>query len=312
MKEKVMNMLEQLAHQAQSQKEIFKYKAYVRARQTLQEHKEPIYDVSHFKDLPGIGVSIMKKIQEWVDTGKLEALEKNKAQQSDIADLIDIHGIGPVKALALYKQDVTKDNIKDHLHLLNDAQQKGVKYKDDFALRIPRQEMKKHEALLRQALEALDIPNSVLEVVGSYRRREKTSGDIDVLLTLDASQKADMICMFRRFIDRLRCMQYVVDHLAHGNKKFMGVCQVSKKKPMRRLDILWTEPSVFPFSLLYFTGPQSFNIRMRERAHEKGYKLSEYGLEPIDQTHPDPPMIKEEKDIFAFLDMEYSSPHTRK
>lgn len=289
-------MLVQLAQQAQAQKEKFKKRAYERAFQTLQSHTQPIEDIETIQKLPGFGKSIMAKVRELVNTGKVEALEKLKDKDNT---LLRIHGIGPVKAKELKAKGVTMENIHEHLDLLNDAQKKGVQYFHDLKKRIPRAEMNKHNALLLREKGS----ESLVEVSGSYRRGAMSSGDIDVLMT--SPKNSDI----KGYIDRLKSRGYIVDKLAQGPKKFMGICRLGEWSPFRHIDILWTEPHVYPFALLHFTGPQSFNIRMRTRAKEKGYKLSEYGISP---PQPNDILFREEKDIFDFLDMAYIPPHERR
>jgi hypothetical protein len=85
-------------------------------------------------------------------------------------------------------------------------------------------------------------------------------------------------------------------------------------KYARRVDFLYTSPSEFPFSILYFTGSKGFNTIMREHALSMKYTLNEHGFSAmdgkkkgarIDRVFPD------EKSIFEFLKLEYKSPEER-
>ena len=86
----------------------------------------------------------------------------------------------------------------------------------------------------------------------------------------------------------------------------------------RRIDIMYTKPGEYPFAILYFTGSKDFNQMMRKEANDKGYSLNEYNIEkfgddPKVKTVIDPEQvsIKEEKDIFNFLEMGYVEPWQR-
>lgn len=60
-----------------------------------------------------------------------------------------------------------------------------------------------------------------------------------------------------------------------------GVCKLKKELPARRLDIRLTPHDQYYCSILYFTGSDVFNQRMRAHALEQGFTLNEYTLRPI-------------------------------
>jgi DNA polymerase (family 10) len=62
----------------------------------------------------------------------------------------------------------------------------------------------------------------------------------------------------------------------------------------------------FPFALAYFTGSKEHNIRMRQRAIERGLSLNEYAL-----TGKKNVKCKDEKEIYAALDLSYVPPELR-
>ena len=95
---------------------------------------------------------------------------------------------------------------------------------------------------------------------------------------------------------------YIIETLANGKNKFMGICKISPELPARRIDILIADPSYFYFALLYFTGSYSFNIYMRRIALQKNISLSEYGFKDKNNKIIDTSdIIKSEQDIFDYL-----------
>jgi DNA polymerase beta len=64
-------------------------------------------------------------------------------------------------------------------------------------------------------------------------------------------------------------------------------------------------------SLVYFTGSQQFNIKMRARALELGYTLNEHSLSPVKDKVPKVLFFETEKSLFDFLKMEYIDPEYR-
>lgn len=56
-------------------KNVFKYNAYRKAAGTLSALPERVKSGEEAKKLPGIGIKIAKKIDEFLQTGKLQKLE---------------------------------------------------------------------------------------------------------------------------------------------------------------------------------------------------------------------------------------------
>ena len=77
----------------------------------------------------------------------------------------------------------------------------------------------------------------------------------------------------------------------------------------RRLDMLITYPEEYACALLYFTGSKEHNIMMRNKAKVKGYRLNEHKLINIENNEIVD--IKNEDDIFKFLDIKYVDPKNR-
>ena len=111
------------------------------------------------------------------------------------------------------------------------------------------------------------------------------------------------------FVDGLIEEGYIVDTISYGKKKYMGYGKL-KDGITRRIDIMYSPPQQYPFSLLYFTGPGPFNEEMRKFAKKKGYKLSEKNLTEI-KSGKEVNNFTNERDIFAFLDIPYLKPEKR-
>ena len=68
----------------------------------------------------------------------------------------------------------------------------GVKYFDDIEARIPREEINEYNTVLTKIFNSVTPPGSTMEIVGSYRRGTKTSGDIDIIITNDENDKKNI------------------------------------------------------------------------------------------------------------------------
>ena len=132
-----VKVLEQLESLMMKKGEHFRARAYTKAKESIILFKKPITEVNQLKGQPGIGKTILTKLQEFVDTGTLNVLEKAKSNPMFI--FTEVYGIGPKKAEELVK----KHNVKTiaelrerQEELLNDVQKKGLKYYEDILKRI--------------------------------------------------------------------------------------------------------------------------------------------------------------------------------
>lgn len=109
---------------------IHKYNAYRKAASVLASHGKRIESGDEAKKLSGIGDKISKKIDEFLQTGKLRKLE-NIHQDEDaqaISLLTRVSGIGPVKAAELVRSGVkTIEDLKKNDSKLTHHQILGLK-----------------------------------------------------------------------------------------------------------------------------------------------------------------------------------------
>ena len=281
--------------------------AYNKAIKAIKEYNGKITNAEDLRKLHGVGEKIVLKVEEILKTGKLKAaniIRKDKTITA-VSIIGNVVNIGPVKAKELVEKHKIKtiEELRKNQHLLNNKQKIGLKYYESLMLKIPRTEMDKHNNFLQKIMKSIDS-KAILTTVGSYRRLVKSSGDIDVLLT--HPQDKDI---FKPFVDSLLKTNYVKDVLSYGNKKCSAVVEISKGK-MRRLDILFTKKSEYPFALFYFTGSGTFNQVIRKKANELGYKLNEYGIKKTG-SNDYISNIKNEQDIFRMLKVKYLEPKDR-
>lgn len=312
-KENILSILETLKKRDFANNDRWKVRAYVNVINQIKLINTPITSMDDLKNVKGIGEKIKLKLEEIMTTGDLTQVHNIDKEVAIVTDLSRVFGIGPVRAKELYeKHGIEKvDDLLDHMDLLNDKQQIGMKYYKDFELRIKRAEMEKHADFIKQAIQKL-YPELTVEVMGSYRRGARDSGDIDVLIT-HKDDPENYTKYFDDVVKNLVDLNYVVDTFAKGNKKFNGVCRLKRHKFFRRLDIMYTRKQEWPFALLYFTGDQNFNIILRKMALDKHMSLNEYGLKHtegekgkmVDAT------FESEKDVFEFLGVKYVAPEDR-
>lgn len=293
----IIAALERLAANEKAAKNAFKARAYNKVLDQIRARGDaPIHALDDLKTVTGIGESIRGKLEEIFATGALALATPPQENK-----LMEIYGIGQAKmhelvAAGIHTVAELRAAVAKNTGLLNEKQKIGLKYYEALLERIPRAEMNLHAGIIGAAV----TPGAEFEIVGSYRRGAANSGDIDVLVRNGVV-----------YIDDLKRSGYILETLAEGPKKFMGIVALPNGTP-RRLDILLTPDEEYPFALLYFTGSQKFNIQMRQKALELGYTLNEHRLAPLEaEAVAAAPRMRNERDIFKFLKMKWVKPTAR-
>lgn len=305
----IVHAFTQLYEKEQAQKEAFKARAY----RTILQQVLPLPAIHGMDDLAsvrGIGPKIKEKLAEIFRKGSLRV---SAPQQQQHLEILDVYGIGPVKAKALQQQGIRtvaelRDAAKRDPAILNDKQRIGLQYYEDLLQRIPRQEMMEHERLLSR-----DTPYPI-ELVGSYRRQAVDSGDIDVLIRLPVHETPKAARQaFYAYVEQLQRTGYLQEILALGEHKCMAIVRLPDQPEARsrRLDLLVTPDHEYACALLYFTGSNHFNVSTRKHALEMGYTLNEHALTPLRPDVPQPPPFPTERDLFEFLGWAYVEPAER-
>jgi DNA polymerase/3'-5' exonuclease PolX len=293
---------------------VFKARSYEGAIKYINDLPTPIITIA---DLPphkkgdGLTGKIREKVAEFLTTGRIAEVEEARATRNPdtIEAFMNVYGIGPKKAIDLIQAghrsiaDLRVAAAADP-KLLNKNQRIGLTYYEDLLKRIPRSEMDAHVSTL-MALKPVALEGII---VGSYRRGRPDSGDIDMLIrTTDAAVDAGKA--LADYVKKLKEAGHIKEVLALGTHKCLAISQLPGF-PARRLDLLVTPPEEFPFAVLYFTGSDGFNVRMRQIAVSRGFTLNEHALTHL-KTAKTVGGIKSEADIFTALNMEWRGPVDR-
>ncbi len=130
---------------------------------------------------------------------------------------------------------------------------------------------------------------------GSLRRGKETIGDIDILCEATKSNAP-------KIIETFASAPSVQRVLARGSTKG-GVILTGEVQA----DLRVVESKSFGAALSYFTGSKDHNVRLRELAIQKGWKLNEYGLFEGERQLAG----KDEQEIYSALDLAYVPPELR-
>ena len=265
-------------------------------------------------EVRGVGEALRDKITTLVTTGRLPYLENlRKEVPPGLIQMLRLPGLGAKKVKALH--DALGVETLDALKAAGErneiaglkgfgakTQQKimdGIRFLGAVGNRV---RIDRADALGQALLaQVRGFPGVVrAELCGSLRRRQETVGDLDVLAS--AADAGPVIDAFVKLPE-------VVEVLGQGPAKASTLAEVhvDGAKIRMQADLRVVTDDLFPFGLHYFTGDKAHNIRMRQRAIDRGWLLSEYGLG--NEGHRVP--AKTEADVFAALGLDYVPPELR-
>lgn len=269
-----------------------------------------VTNVSQIQDIRGIGKESVKKIQQFLDTGKIEAVENVKEHMKQsvttskrantIKEFQTVWGVGPKDAEKFYDKGLR--SIKElKTENLTRTQQIGVKYYDEINSKIPRKIIDVvHTLLMTYMNEMYGKENYSMEIAGSYRRGAKKSNDIDVLVT-------SKVFTLKELVDGLHKIGLITDIESIKTEKFMGIFKCPSGGNHMRIDIMFVPEKSWAPALLYFTGSKNTNIWLRSEAKKRGMMLNQHGLYKDGKEFT----VATERDIFNYIGVEYIPPQNR-
>jgi len=258
----------------------FKPRAYEKAARAVGGYHADLseLDLKGILQIPSVGQSIAEKIAEYMQTGTFSDLEALRAKvPAGVRELMSIPGLGPKKALVLYRE-LGVDSVASLTAAIDDDRVAGLK---GFGRRTQENILRGLEQLSTSGGRvlvsvALDVAETMLgelgrmgqvqraAFAGSLRRMCETIGDVDLLI---ASTDAKPV------MDAFVSQPVVARVLAHGDTKSSIVTREGLQVDLRVIP-----PEVWGAAMIYFTGSKAHNVRIREMAVRAGLKLNEYGL----------------------------------
>lgn len=259
----------------------FRIRAYRRAAATIDDLPENVAGIiaegRPLSDLPGIGDDLVGKIGEFVEIGRLKALEEIEARTpSTLAALTAIPGLGPKRVHTLHEvlgirslDDLTKAAKEGRLCSLPRF---SAALEAKILEEIGKHRTTEHRFKISTAedfangLTAYLKPGPGIEhvaVAGSFRRRKGTVGDLDVLITCENGPA-------------------VIDHFGAYDE----IAKVLSKGPTRstvilkagiQVDVRVVPDVSYGAALHYFTGSKAHNIAVRKLVQAKGLNSTNTG-----------------------------------
>ena len=266
----------------------FKVNAFAKVARVLDELPRDVgsIDRAALPKLKGIGKGAAERIGEYLDTG--EIADHRRLMESvppGLLHLMDVPGLGPKTTALLWKEGGVEsvESLKAKLETGELTKLKGfgakkienLKKNLAFAETAGRRtRLGKAWALAQVMVERLRDVEGVerVEYAGSLRRGRETIGDLDLLVSAssDAPEAA------KRVFDVFVGQDLVADVLLRGETK-ASIRTVEEVGGMQA-DLRVVTPEQFGAAWMYFTGSKDHNVKLRERAIERGMSLNEYAL----------------------------------
>ncbi len=300
---------------------VFKTVAYHRAADAIG--RSPVDLVAAYRagerpQVPGVGAAISDKIAELATTGHMAYYDKLCAEvPPGLVGLLRIPGLGPKTVRTIYGElgiETMEDlRLAAEAGTLRDIKGLSVRTEQQILEGIARLESQPQRMLLHRAAavidgiaEALaDTPGLVsLEPAGSFRRRQESIGDLDLL-----AETSDGPAI----IERLTSLGVVEGVINRGSYK--AAVQLLRGP---QVDLMVMPPGAAGTYRVHFTGSKEHNVRLRAMARDLGWSLSEKGFvrigedgEPLTGADAELRTFASEAEVYAFLGLPFIEPELR-
>ena len=258
----------------------FKPRAYEKAARAIGGFPDELRDLDDagIRAIPNVGKSIAEKVRSVLETGTFPELEELRAQvPPGVRAMTAIPGFGPKKATVVYRE-LGIDGLDQLVAAARDGRLRGLK---GFSAKTEENVLEAVQRAQRDTGRvtidvAMGVAGSFLERLrtipgvqradhaGSLRRMAETIGDVDLLVASETSGPV---------MDAFTTHQDVDQILARGDTKSSVVTRSGLQVDLRVIP-----KEAWGAAMIYFTGSKPHNVRIREMAVRKGFKLNEYGL----------------------------------
>jgi len=291
----------------------YRVRAYDNASRIVSDRTidlEKMVKEDRLKEIKGIGEGIAGTIKDIYEKGYCEPLEDlRKELPPGFEELLNIPGLGP-KTAGKFLEELEISNIEDlkkALQAKKIRELKGMGAKTEENLLEALEEYEEYtsfinldkalttsEKLIKELKDKSD-EISEIETAGSTRRKKIKIGDLDILMSV--KDKKD-----HNLLETIKNLSPIKDILLEGDTKISG-----RTEDGLQVDFRIVNEDEYPAALLYFTGSKYHNVRLRQIAKDKGYKLNEYGVfEGEERLAAD-----SEQEIYKLLDLKYMEPEIR-
>ena len=336
---------------------VFRLRSYQNAGRTLGGITEDLGELvatGKIFDIKGIGKGLGSAISQAVSEGRWpdDWIDLHNNTPPGLIEMLGIPGLGPkrikimneelgVESIATLKQAAINNSIAGLKGFGAKSQQKmldGIELLARFRARRRLDVGLMYGEAFEQRISTIDGVIKA-QLAGSARRRKETIGDLDIVVGVLDENKENVS-------KAILALPGIADVKGAGDSKISLILDTSifeggfslghiDKTVMEAIggddyeqlesggtidaQVRLVTPEIFPFTLAYFTGSKEHNIVMRQRAIDRGLRLSEFGLIPESEAgdlkgmaaaHLSLPAI-DESEIYRHLELEWVPPELR-
>jgi DNA polymerase (family X) len=260
----------------------FRVRAYENAVEAISSYRGDLAALSEkeLTAIDGIGASTAKKIREFFQGGRVAKLEELRQKYPpEFVELAKIPGLGP-KTLLRLRSELGIRNLEDlrvalEGQKLRDIRGFGAKMEEKVLHSIARlgavgkdkrRPIAEAMPIARELVATLEALPAVerAQYCGSLRRFRETVADIDIVVA-----SREPLAVRDAFVK----MTMVREVIGSGDTKTSVLTATGFQ-----VDLRIVAPQQFGAACQYFTGSKAHNIKLRQRALERGWTLNEYGL----------------------------------
>lgn len=293
--------------------DFFKIRAYRQAARTIAGLEEPVEEMYRRKTLarvPGIGKNITAKVGELVEKGKMDKLEKIRAEiPRGLLEIMVLPGIGPKRAAFLH-QSLGVTNIEELEKAAKNRKIRflkgmGAKTEMDIIYNIEMIRNRTGKYLLAVARDlARELSGHLegipgverVEVAGSVRRWRETVEDLDLLAACrDFDAALGALARHPRTREVLEWRENYVRAVT-----WWGI----------PVELVTVEPENFWAALLWETGSEGHLEDLARHALHNNLELTRAGVKR-GEDDPRPGAAQSEEDIYSLLNLKYIPPELR-
>jgi len=291
---------------------IYKTLAYRKASESLMglgRQASEYWKEGKLEEIPGVGKAIAEKIDELLNTGKLQFLEKLKKEvPEELAGWLAVPGMGPKKIAMIWKTlNITA--LSDLEAAANKGKVRGLPGMGakseasilegiaSLARRSGRIPLGRAYPLAHKIVKTLKAVKGVVdaEPAGSLRRMRSTVGDLDIIVAAK-----DSSAVMEAFVN----LPGVNRVLGRGETKSSieftdGV----------RAQVWVYPPREFGTALQYATGSKDHNVQLRQIALDKGLSLSDHSFKKLKGKGEI--FCATEEEVYATLGLQWVPPEMR-
>jgi DNA polymerase (family 10) len=279
--------------------------------------------------LPGVGTTIGEGLAELARSGRLPALEELRQEvPPGLISILALPGVGPRTAGSAWRSlgvatlaDLVVAARAGRLRTL-----RGMSARTEARILAAVEALERHPPRRMRMAEADALAARVLGVIaglpgarsamaaGSLRRGAPTVGDLDVLVESDRPGEV-LQALAAAGLGAADEQPEDPGAGSHGRASL-------RLADGTRLDVMTMPPDRTGTYVVHFTGSAEHNARLRQRARQRGWSLSEHGFAPLPEeagrrprarTSGPPGLVTfaSEAEVYAFLGLAPIEPELR-